>query len=103
MKNFSSKAITFFIVFVMIFNQFQPVAALQNNASAPTTPAAEAPHTAQKEMAGKPAKPLEYNLPAAPKPVKPSIKLSATPKFVTGSGRVMINWQSRVLFPETTH
>ncbi len=99
MKNFSSKAITFFIVFVMIFNQFQPVAALQNNASAPTTPAAEAPHPAQKEMAGKPAKPLEYNLPAAPKPVKPSIKLSATPKFVTGSGRVMINWTIKGALP----
>jgi hypothetical protein len=105
MNTFSGKAMTFFMMFVMIVNQFEPVAALQSKAQAPASSPVTAGVVApigQRGMNRKTAKAPVYNQPAAPEPVQPSIKLSAKPKFVTGSGSVTIDWALNGDLPKDT-
>lgn len=104
MKTLFHKAIVIFMLLVMMFNQVQPVAALQNTAPTAATDKTETAidPSAQRGMGKKAAKPVLYNQPAAPQPEKLKIKLSADPKFITTSPAqvVKINWELKGDLPD---
>ncbi len=103
MKRFSSKFVTVFLLFVMVFNQFQPAAALQNKplTAAPVTGIASALGVAAvgsnlanhlRGMGTKAAKPQPADQPPAPKAAALKIKLTANPKYVTGNAEITVGW-----------
>lgn len=100
MRNISRRAVVVFMLFVMVFNQVQPVAAAQNKVQLPAEVVAPAPGV--REMSQKAAKPKVYNQPTAPEPVKLQIKLSAEPKFVSGDADVSIHWKIKGDVPSGT-
>lgn len=89
------KAFVIFMLLVLVINQTVPVSALQNRVQVPVLGLAAALVTRQvmqREMGKKAASAKLVNRPPAPEPAKVRIKLSASPKFITGAGIVTVSW-----------
>ncbi len=100
MNTFFSRIITFFVLFVLIFNQIQPASALQNEAPSSLETAETVPgKLGQYKTIEATQLAANTQLAATQKPAGPSIKLSATPKFITGNGSVTIHWALKGQLP----
>ncbi len=95
------KAFVVFMLLVLVINQTVPALALQNQAQTPVLGLAAAlvsrsnlPNRLpdNRGMGKKPASAKRSDQPAASEFAKVRIKLSASPKFITGAGIVTVSW-----------